>query len=243
MSNIVVLADARQGKIKKPSLEAVGAAIELAAAAGGDVIAVVAGAGLDAAKQELAASGAKKVVAIDSPALEHYSGDGYAKVLHEQIAGLDAAAILMPHSAMARDLMPRLAASFDTGLVSDCTALHFENGKFGATKPVFAGKAYKKSFSARSPFMATLRPNNWEAGSGSGAEVVEASPTVTGEDFKAIVQDVIAAGTDRVPLQEAKVVVCCCVGDAVRGALVHQAYSQRPHDLALFRNVGSVAVG
>jgi len=114
----------------------------------------------------------------------------------------------MANTAMSRDLAPRLAARLKTALVSDVTALHFEDGKFGATKPVYAGKAYRKSMSEKSPFMATLRPNNWAAKVGDGsAEVIETKPSLDASDLKAIVQEVITAANDRTPLQEAKIIV------------------------------------
>ncbi|MBK8980034.1 MAG: electron transfer flavoprotein subunit alpha/FixB family protein [Planctomycetes bacterium] len=207
MSNIVVIADARQGKVKKPALEAVGAALELAGKAGSEVVALVVGADLAAAKDELAKSGAKRVVAVDDAVFAQYSSDGYAKAIVEQLAALSPAAVLMPHSAMGRDLLPRVAALLDAPLVSDCTALHFEGGRFGATKPVYAGKAYKKFFATKSPFLATLRPNNWEVGAGGSAEVADAQTSVGSADLKAIVKELVASASDRVPLQEAKVVV------------------------------------
>ncbi len=208
MSTIAVIAEARAGQLKKVSLEAVGAAKELAeTAGGGTVVALVAGNGLDSAKQGLAASGADKVIAIESGDLENYSGSAYCEAIATELAKLAPAAVLAPASAMGRDLAPRIAAKLDTGLVSDVTALHFEDGKFGATKPVFAGKAYKKSMFDASPFMATLRPNNWEPTSGDGAEVSDAPASISADTLRAIVKEIVAGASDRIPLQEAKVVV------------------------------------
>ncbi len=104
MSNIIVIAEARSGQVKKPSLEAVGAAVELAAKSGGQVIAIVAGSDLDAAKDLLANSGAHKVIAVQSADLANYSGTAYANAITAQINSLDAGAILMPHSATVKVL-------------------------------------------------------------------------------------------------------------------------------------------
>ncbi len=207
-NNIVVIAEARSGKLKKASLEAVSAAVDLASAAGGSVTALVLGDGLDEAVAELQQSGAQKVVAVGSPALANYSGDGYAKAALEQLAGLDAGAILMGHTAMGKDLMPRISAALQTGMVSDATELHFEDGKFGATKPVFAGKAYQKSMADKAPFMATLRPNSFEVkGGGGNAEVSTADISWSADDLKAVVQEVVASAEGSVPLQEANIIV------------------------------------
>lgn len=65
MSNILVIAEVRAGKLKRPSLEAITAAQQLAAKTGGKVIALAIGSGLDAAGQELAAA-AHQVVLADA---------------------------------------------------------------------------------------------------------------------------------------------------------------------------------
>ena len=207
-NNIVVIAEARDGKIKRPSREAVGAGKDLAAQASGSVIAVVVGHQLDEAKSQLASSGADKIVAIEAEHLANYSGDGYARAILEQLDGLSPAVVLMAHTAMGKDLLPRIAAAKKAGLVSDATALHHEAGKFGATKPVYAGKAYQKCLAETSPFMATLRPNNFEARDGDdSAETSVVTPSFGADELKAVVTEVVAAAGDRVPLQEAKVVV------------------------------------
>jgi electron transfer flavoprotein alpha subunit len=106
---------------------------------------------------------------------------------------------------MGKDLLPRVAALLDTGLITDVTAVGHAGGGFTATKPVFAGKALMQVKATRSPFLATLRPNNFQPISGSGGEVSKAPVTLG--DVMSIVKEVTAGSTDRVPLQEAKVVV------------------------------------
>ena len=75
MSNILVIAEVRAGKLKRPSLEAVTAAQQLAGKTGGKVIALAIGTDLDAAGQELAQSGAAQVVLAESGDLANFSGD------------------------------------------------------------------------------------------------------------------------------------------------------------------------
>jgi electron transfer flavoprotein alpha subunit len=47
----------------------------------------------------------------------------------------------MAHTAMGKDLLPRVAALLDGGVITDVVAVGFEGGAFTAKKPVFAGKA------------------------------------------------------------------------------------------------------
>ena len=197
---IVVVAEARSGKIKKPTLEAIGAARDLAGKCGGEVVVLVAGDGLAETKTQLAGAGVAKVVAIEGPGLASYSGDGYSQVLVEQLKALAPAAVLMPHTAMGRDLMPRVSALLGTGLVSDATALAFEDGKFGATKPVYAGKAYMQCVGEKKPFCATLRPNSFEVRPGSGtAQVQTIAATVDASSLRSLVKEIVAAAGGKVP--------------------------------------------
>ena len=207
MSNLVVIAEARSGQLKKASLETVSAAKDLAGAAGGQVVVLLLGDQLAGATEALQKSEADKIITVDSPALAQYSGDGYAAAAGEQLSALEPTAVLMAATAMGKDLMPRIAANLGTGLTSDATAVSFADGKFSATKPVFAGKAYLETAAAKAPFMATLRPNNFEAREGSGAEVTAAQTALSADSFKAIVTEVIESAGGRVPLQEASVVV------------------------------------
>jgi electron transfer flavoprotein alpha subunit len=235
MSNILVVAEVRSGSLKRSSLEAVSAAQQLAAKTSGKVIAMAVGHGIDAAGQELADNGAAQVVLADSAELANFSGDAWARIVADQAKELGASAVLMAHSAMGKDLMPRVAALLDTGLVTDVTAVDHEGG-FCAQKPVFAGKALLKVNATRQPFMATLRPNNFPAASGNGGGEIQKIAPAAG-DLMSVVKEVIAAATDRVPLQEARIVV-----SGGRG-LKEAEHFKLVEDLAAAFGPGAAAVG
>ena len=206
MSNIIVIAEVREGSLKRPSLEAVTAAQQLAEGSGRHVVAVACGHDLDAAAGELAASGANKVVTVEGATFAHYSGDAYAKAVAEQVRTHDGAAVLMAHTAMGKDLLPRVSALLETGVITDVVDVTCDDGVFGAKKPVFAGKATLTVKATKSPFCATVRPNNFAVASGGdGAEIAKVD--APSGDLLSVVKEIIAAGGDKTPLQEAKVVV------------------------------------
>jgi electron transfer flavoprotein alpha subunit len=204
MTKIIVLAEVRAGQLKRPSLETVTAALQLAASTGGQVTALACGNGLDAACAELAKSGVHQVVAIEGQAFASYSGDAWAKAIAGQCR--DAAAVLMAHTAMGKDLLPRVAALLGTGIVTDAVAVQAAGGSFTATKPVFAGKAALTVRALKAPFVATVRPNNFAAAAGTGNAPVAKQPAPA-SDLLAVVKEIVAAGGGKTPLQEAKVVV------------------------------------
>src|SRR5690606_1207610 len=102
-----------------------------------------------------------------------YSGDAWAKAIAEQVKAAGASAVLMAHTAMGKDLLPRVSALLDTGVVTDIVGVAFEGGAFVAQKPVFAGKATMTVKAAKTPLCATLRPNNFPAPPGGGSANVK----------------------------------------------------------------------
>jgi electron transfer flavoprotein alpha subunit len=157
---------------------------------------------------ELGRAGAARVVVVDAPDLATHSSDGLARVVAGQVKAIAPVAVLFAHTATGKDVAPRVSALLGTGLVSDVTAVQFEGGRFSATKPVFAGKAFVKCSGEKSPFMATLRPNAFAAVQTGGEPRVEtADAGVPAAEFKARVKEVLKASAERVPLAEAKVIV------------------------------------
>ncbi|MCA8952370.1 MAG: electron transfer flavoprotein subunit alpha/FixB family protein [Planctomycetes bacterium] len=207
MSNILVIAEVRGGTLKRSSLEAVTLAQELAGATGGKAIAVACGAGLDAAAAELAATGIAQVVAIDGPTFEHYSGDAWAAAIAEQAKAHGASGVVMTHTAMGKDLLPRVAARLEASVATDATKIVFEGGAFTVHKPVFAGKAVMTSKSRKPVFCGTVRPNNYAAASAGGAAAEIAKVAPPAGDLLAVVKEIVASSSDRTPLQEARVIV------------------------------------
>ena len=205
MSNVVVVAEIRQGALKRPSLEAVTAAQKLAGPSG-RVVAIAVGASLDAACKELAQSGVHQVVCVDDPNLAHYSSDGYARAVQQQLGSLNADAVVMAHTAMGKDLLPRIAGAVDGAVVTDVVEVGNDNGTFTAKKPVFAGKASLRVRAQKKPFCVTVRPNNFAPAAGSGSAEVQKAPAAGG-DLLSVVKEIVASGAGRTPLQEAKVVV------------------------------------
>ncbi len=236
MSNIVVIAEVRGGALKRPSLEAVTAALQLAGATGGKVTVVACGAGLDAACAELQKSGAHKVVAIDGATFANYSGDAWAKAIAEQCTAHAASAVLMAHTAMGKDLLPRVSALLDAGVITDVVAVGFEGGAFTAKKPVFAGKATMAVKATTNPFCASLRPNNFAPGCSATTAELQKLPAPAA-DLLSVVKEIVAAAGGTKPQQEAKVVVA-----AGRGMKEPQHF-KLIEDLAAAFGPGVAAVG
>ena len=53
-------------------------------------------------------------------------------------------AFIMGHTALGKDLTPRIAANLKAGLVSDVTKIEIFNHEVIFTRPIYSGKAYEK---------------------------------------------------------------------------------------------------
>ncbi len=140
-STIITFAEQRGGKLRRPSLEAVSEARRLAGSLGASVATVLIGSGDAALCDELAAYGADRVHVFDDAGLSQYATESYAAALAQAVQAGEAQAVLVPFTAMGKDLAPRLAARLGAGLVSDCSALQVKEGRLEARRACYSGKA------------------------------------------------------------------------------------------------------
>jgi len=123
--DIVVIADQIQNDLRPISFELLGAAHELAGKLGVKVRAIVMGHNLGSIPQELIHNGADEVYVVDQPELAEYTTLTYRRAAISVIESMERP----PHIALCgattlgRDLAPRIASHFETGLTADCTEL------------------------------------------------------------------------------------------------------------------------
>jgi electron transfer flavoprotein alpha subunit len=207
-NNVLVIAEQRDGVLKKVTFEMLGVGTELATKLGGSVAAVVLGSDLGNLPDSLAGAGAAKVYVADDPALAVYSSEGYSHTLAALAEKLEPAILLIGATAMGTDLGPRLAARLGVGLAPDCISFEIDDGRLVATRPIFAGKALAKVKLNGNPQIASLRPNVLAApepvaGTTAAVEPVE---VVAGE-VRAKVVDIIGAGEGEIDVAEADIIV------------------------------------
>lgn len=121
--NVFVFCEQRDGEIQKVAFELVGKARELADALGQQVVAVLAGSGIEGKAASLIAHGADQVIVADHPMLEEYSTKPYTDVVVQAIRTYSPEVVLFGASSIGRDLAPSVSATVHTGLTADCTGL------------------------------------------------------------------------------------------------------------------------
>lgn len=207
MALILTFAEARDGRLRRASLEVVSEARRLAGALGATVETVVVGPGSEALAGELTAQGADRVRVFDDAALGAYATESYARALAQAIAEAKPSVVLVPFTAMGKDLAPRVAARIGAGLASDCVALEVKDGRLAARRPSYAGKAYATVEWAGEPQLATLRPNVFALGPTDASRPVEVVRGSVDGAARARVTATTQSAQGSVPLAEAQVIV------------------------------------
>jgi electron transfer flavoprotein alpha subunit len=206
---ILVFIEEREGKVKKPSLEALSAARTIADSLQETVIAL--GIGNGEFSENPAHYGADKVVRAQHELLNSYSTEGYCATVCQVVADIHPRVILSAASAMGRDLMPRVAAKLGVGLAQDCIeAEMMEDGHMECVRPIFAGKAYARVRLLMQPAIATLRPNVFtvtNVDAGRTAETATFIPVVSAEEIRASVKETRVSAGQKVDLTEANIIV------------------------------------
>jgi electron transfer flavoprotein alpha subunit len=207
-NNVLVIAEVREGTLKKTNFEMIGEGKRLADKLGGAIEAVVLGHGITDVIEPLAQYGAEKIYVADGPTLANYTAEAYTNILAALIKETEPALVLTGATTQGKDLAPRLAARLAVGLASDCTAFEVQDGELLITRPVYAGKAIATVKEETRPYMATIRPNIFAPPEPdtSRAAQVEKIPADPG-DIRAKVIEMIKEAGERIELTEADIVV------------------------------------
>ena len=156
---IAVYVEHTGGSIHPVTMELIGKARELAAAADFPVSCVFAGYQITEQAGELLFYGVDRVYVYDSEMLAHFRIEPYTAVLEDFINRVKPSSLLVGATPSGRSLAPRAAARFRTGLTADCTGLEMdENTDLVQIRPAFGGNIMARiKCSGTRPQIATVR--------------------------------------------------------------------------------------
>jgi len=203
MAEVLVLVDAVDGKVKKPTLELLTAARQL-----GEPAAVVVGAPGTAAavKDQLAEHGAAKVYVAESDEIAGYSVAPKAEALATVAQQASPSAVLVSSTAENKEIAARLALKLESGLLYDAVGV---DGDGQATQQIFGAAITVTSKVRKGTPVITVRPNSFAPEPASGAaEQVNVDVTLSdGARAAKIVDTVVEEKGSRPQLSDASVVV------------------------------------
>ncbi|MBB6445651.1 electron transfer flavoprotein subunit alpha/FixB family protein [Bacillus benzoevorans] len=203
---ILVLGEVRDNSLRNVSFEAIGAA--KAIADGGEIIGLLVGQSVSALAAELIYYGADRVITVEDEKLKQYTPDGYAQAILSVMDVVKPDGIILGHTALGKDVSPKLAAKLNSGLVSDVTTVEAAGGNIVFTRPIYSGKAFEKKIVTDGFILATIRPNNiapLEKDESRTGEVSSVSVAI--KDLRSIIKEVVRKASEGVDLSEAKVVI------------------------------------
>jgi len=203
---VLVLGEVREGSLRNVSFEAVSTAKTVAE--GGEVVAVLVGKSVSTLATEMIQYGADRAIVVEDEKLASYTSDGYSQALLAVIDQEKPEGLVFGHTALGKDLSPKLAARMQSGLISDVTAIEVAGGNIVFTRPIYSGKAFEKKVMVDPFIFATIRPNNISALEKDASRTGDvAAVSVEIKDLRSIVKDVVRKASEGVDLSEAKVVV------------------------------------
>ncbi|WP_300253335.1 acryloyl-CoA reductase electron transfer subunit beta [uncultured Subdoligranulum sp.] len=231
-----VFCEQRQGSMMPTSFELISEGRKLADELGTKLYGILLGHNIEGIAKELGGYGADGVYVCDHPLLEHYTTDGYTKVICDVIKEYKPEIMLIGATNIGRDLGPRCAARLHTGLTADCTHLDVDVEKYKAflkttstidvdntkfeentnlkmTRPAFGGHLMATIICPRfRPQMSTVRPGVMQTQpydeAGAAKVVVEKiTPALTAGDIHVEILDIKKSAKKMVDLIGADVVV------------------------------------
>lgn len=203
---VIVLGEIRDGELRNVSFEGIAAAKTVAE--GGEVVAVLLGESVGNLAQELIQYGADRTVVVENPKLASYTPDGFSQAILAVVEQEQPDAIIFGHTALGKDLSPKVASKLGSGLISDAVAIEAAGGNVVFTRPIYSGKAFEKKIVTDGLIFASIRPNNiapLEKDASRTGEVSSVSVEI--KDLRTIIREVAKKAIQGVDLTEAKVII------------------------------------
>lgn len=207
MANVLIVAEAADGKLKKTTHSAVTFARTAAQALGGAYSILVIGDGVAGAVEEAKSLGADKVLVADDASLKNYVAERYAPTVAAVAKGY--AVVVGTASAYGKDLLARVAGRLGAGYASDISDVIVDGG-LKYKRPMFAGNAFGivvintpiQVVSVRQSAFAAAEPTG---GSSAVENVAVVAPSAGAARLEFVSFDQVKS--ERPELAEAKVVV------------------------------------
>lgn len=205
MGKILVLVEYSNGKIKRSAQEL----FTVAKKSGQPVFALVVGSGASQVTSECAHYGASEVHVFKDPSFDQYNPELFTGMITDVLKKTAATLVLASASATGKDLLPRVAARHNSGVLSDCTELSLSGEEVVVRRPIYAGKVFAKMGFENSPVKFVLmRPNQLTVeppNVNATASVQEHS--FSAPDLKTLIKEVVKGTSEKLDLTEANIIV------------------------------------
>ena len=204
MSKILIVAEVKNGEIKKNTLEL----LSFAKSQGIESEAVLSGSGVARQANVLAGQGASTVYLADDESLKIYNTEQYTCLVTDALKQSGATQVWLSSSELGRDLTPRLAARHNVGALSDVTQLEVNGDDITAERPCMSTKVMQTcQFSKEGLRIISIRSGFFLAEQTSPVEANTVTLSIPEGHTKLKVKEVQVEVSDEVELNEASIIV------------------------------------
>jgi electron transfer flavoprotein alpha subunit len=134
---ILVIAEQRDGKLNRATLETIAAAQQLSGDA--EIKAVVLGQSVAAVAQDLATA-VGEVLLVENASLGTHTPDAFTAAVQQVVASVKPAYVLLPHTYQTRDFAPMAAVRLGASLITDVIGINGTGSGATFVRPMFQGK-------------------------------------------------------------------------------------------------------
>ena len=207
MANVLVVAEHIDGTLRKVTLSAITFAQQAAELTGGDVVVLLLGQDVDNIAQELATYDVGRVLYANDAAFSNYLAENYAPAVAAAAREIDASIVCSPSSTTGKDLLPRVAADLEAGMVSDAIDISDDDGlKF--RRPLWAGNVITTVEVVTPVKVVSVRATDFDTAEPAGSETaVQPFDPGTGASESAEFVSFDQVKSERPELTDAEVVV------------------------------------
>ena len=204
MPKVLVVAETKNGELKKPTLEL----LSLAKSMNLQAESVLIGKEVSSQADLLAGFGSGKVYVADDAGLEIYNTSKYTTLVADAVGQSGATQVWLTSSETGRDLTPRVAARMGVGALSDVTELEIDGDNITATRPCMATKLVQQCrFTKDGLRVISIRAGAYEAGEASPETADTVSLSIPEGDSRVEVRDIQVEESNEIELNEASIVV------------------------------------
>jgi electron transfer flavoprotein alpha subunit len=173
MGNILVVAEHREGTLRKVTYPTVTFAQEVKRLEGGDVIGVVLGHAEQNIAENFARHGVDRVVYVDDPSFANPLAESWAPAVVDLARELGATLICGPASVQGRDYLPRVATALEAGMAADVVAVWKDGAELRFKRPMWAGNILAIVAIDTPVKVVSVRPTEFEPAAEGAAAPVE----------------------------------------------------------------------
>lgn len=203
MSKVLVIAEIKQGVLKKSTTEL----LSKAKAIGAEAAVLAMGSGIDPLIPELVNAGSDAQYIADDPGLALFSAGPYASCTVDAAKQYGADLIWFAFSESGKAVGPRVAAQLDAACATEITDVTLEGNQIEVIRPAITNKVTQRVKINTDKLVAVIRAGAFEATEGiTGTEnVVKLSPPEA--DAKAIIKEIISDAGGEIDLADADIVI------------------------------------